>query len=100
MILLLSLQMECVTTKARCTKQVKNGLMVVTTNVCVEMETRETTNVTTGQENRIFDNQLSYIFKYFDGFLVCFLFNNDNKTERKKSLFWSMIAVLHDQYCW
>lgn len=39
--------MECVTTKARCTKQVKNGLMVVTTNVCVEMETRETTNVTT-----------------------------------------------------
>lgn len=48
MILLLCLQMECVTTKARCTKQVKNGLMVVTTNVCVEMETRETTNVTTG----------------------------------------------------
>lgn len=70
MILLLSLQMECVTTKARCTRQVKNGLMVVTTNVCVEMETRETTNVTTGQENRIFDNQLSNIFKYFDGFLI------------------------------
>ena len=37
--------------KGRCIKLVKNGLMDAIMNVCAEMETREITSVTTGDDH-------------------------------------------------